>query len=354
MTCLPKIIHLICDMSLGGVTKNLEIFDNDILRSNFISETVAITSEWKMAPHFDADIIMTHFSPSWANLFFLFSLKKRNPLAKIVHMEHSYSPEWEAHIVTEQYRFRKMLKLSYALFDKIICVSKTQSKWIEAIGAAKSVKHHIINPWSDITPLIKLPPPQFVSDKPLTIGSYGRLVKEKGFEDLIQSFLNMPSPNQNDGQNNNQSRDDMRLIIGGYGPDEARLKELAKGDPRIKFYGMVNDVSDFMENCDIIAVPSYFETFGLVATEGRAAARPILVSPVGALAEQMGNSGHVIDFKNHQKAGQILANLRCLPLVKMSHDGRISCETLQIRRVASWSQFLESILFESQFISRVA
>lgn len=342
MICLPKIIHLISDLSLGGVTKNLAIFDSDILRFKFASKIMPIKSEWKIAPSLDADVIMTHFSPSWANLPFLYSLRKRNPCAKIIHMEHSYSPEWEAHNVPEPHRFHQMLKLSYARFDKIICVSKTQLAWVLAVGAAKSHKLHVINPWSDIDPLLRLQPPTFAMGRPLTIGSFGRLVKEKGFEDLIQSFLKIPSGN------------DISLLIGGYGPDEQRLTDLARGDPRIKFYGMVENVANFVQLCDIIAVPSYFETFGLVATEGRAAARPLLVSPVGALIEQMGNGGQVIDFQNHHKASQILANLNRLPLAKMSADGRKSCETLRMQRVANWSQFLNLILFEERLLSKAA
>lgn len=342
MICLPKITHLICDLSLGGVTKNLEIFESDLLRAKFSSKIMPIKTEWKIAPYFDADIIITHFSPSWANLPFLYSLRKRNASAKIIHMEHSYSPEWEAHCVSDFNRFRKMLKLSYSLFDQIICVSKTQFKWIESMGAAAADKLHIINPWSEVAPLLKLEPPKFDDDKIMIIGSYGRLVKEKGFEDLIQSYLKMPY------------QDKINLLIGGYGPDAEYLKNLTSGHPNIKFYGKVDNIANFMQHCDIIAVPSYYETFGLVATEGRAAGRPILVSPVGSLVEQMGNSGQVINFKQHESAAQILSHIKRLPLTKMSQDARQSCERLKLQRIASWSQLLNQILFEEKLINKAA
>lgn len=342
MIALPRIVHLLSDLSVGGVTNNLKIFDDDILQSKFASSTVPIKTQWKIAPKYDADIIITHFSPSWANLPFLFSLRKRNAQAKIIHVEHSYSPEWEKYSVPEPHRFRAMLKFSYALFDRVICVSRTQSKWIESIKASCRSKLKIINPWSNIESLMSIPDPKLEEDRPLVIGSFGRLVKEKGFEDLIYSFLKMPEG------------DDINLLIGGYGPSEEHLKKIAGDDPRIKFYGMVHNPAEFMMHCDIIAVPSYFETFGLVATEAKAAGRPVLVSPVGALVEQIGNAGLVIDFTNHVQAGRSLSSLKSWPLQRMSLEARESCANMNMIKSRQWSQFLHEVLMEDIISSKAA
>ncbi len=342
MIYLPKIVHLISDLSLGGVTNNLKIFDQDLLKSKFISSIVPIKTQWKIAPLYDADIIITHFSPSWANLPFLFSLRQRNARAKIIHVEHSYSPEWEKYNVPEPHRFRAMLKFSYALFDRVVCVSRTQFKWIETIRAADSEKLKIINPWSNIESLLALTAPKLDGDRPLVVGSFGRLVKEKGFEDLIRSFLNMPN------------NDDILLLIGGYGPDENYLKKIASNDSRIKFYGIVDHPAEFMIHCDIIAVPSYFETYGLVASEAKAAARPVLVSPVGALVEQVGNAGLVIDFTQYTSAGQCLSSLKSWPLQRMSDEARQSCHDMNINKILIWSEFLNEVFKGEAGLSQVA
>jgi len=342
MRDLPRIIHLITDLSLGGVIKNLQVFEQDSLTMRYISKTMEIKPEWTLAPQFGADIIITHFSTSWANLPFLLSLRKRNKHSIIIHMEHSYSQEWVKLNVPEIFRFRAMLKLTYSVFDKIICVSKAQSRWFESIGVVPIDKHHIINPWSELSDLFAIEAPKIIKDKPLTIGAYGRLVKEKGFEDLIQSFLKI------------KHNDNISLLIGGYGPDEKLLMELASDNPHIRFYGLVNDVADFVAQCDMIAVPSYFETYGLVATEARAAARPILVSPVGSLVEQINNSGQVIDFNNHQKAAYILSSLYQLPLEAMSKAARRSCQNIPSNIIRNWIGFLDGLLLEGSETLKVA
>ncbi len=342
MNDIPKIIHLLSDISLGGVTKNLELFKLQKLANRFNSQIVGIKPEWNIAPTFGADIIITHFSPSWRNLPFLYSLLKNNTGAKILHMEHSYSPEWEEYSVPNPSRFRAMLKLSYAFFDHIICVSKTQKKWLETISVAKSDKLHVINPWSDMDALWNLSRPIFSNPKTMTLGCYGRLVKEKGFEDLLQSFQAMKNQSQ------------LRLLIGGYGPDDFSLQKLAANNPKIKFYGKVENVSHFIKHCDIIAVPSYFETFGLVATEARAAGRPIVVSPVGSLIEQMGNAGQVINFKNHNHAANILDKIREFPLDDMSLSGRESCKNLTSNQISQWIQFLGNLIYGETFFGKAA
>lgn len=339
---IAKIIHLIADLSLGGVTKNLEVFEQPFLANKYTSERAAVKPEWKMANRYEADIIITHFSPSWANLPYLYSLRKKNPKAKIFHMEHSYSPEWEAHNVPEPHRFRMMLKLCYAQFDKVICVSKTQSEWLMKINVLTSEQFEIINPWCELAPLLDIKLPDFWNAKPLTIGCYGRLVKEKGFQDLLEAFLGMPQLG------------DMKLKIGGYGPDEQLLKYLARTNPNVEFHGLVEDVAQFMKSCDIIAVPSYFETFGLVATEALAAGRPVMVSPVGALVEQMGNAGLTVNFKNHRRTSNTLATLDQLPLKSMSKAGRDASQNKQVCILEAWDAFFRSVRSSDSLFSRAA
>jgi glycosyltransferase involved in cell wall biosynthesis len=71
---------------------------------------------------------------------------------------------------------------------------------------------------------------------------------------------------------------DVPLIVGGAGPEEARIRELAEGDPRIRFAGFQND-SQVRENYrNALAVPfvPWQEDYGLIAVEAMQCAKPVI------------------------------------------------------------------------------
>ncbi|HXH56414.1 glycosyltransferase family 4 protein [Iamia sp.] len=68
------------------------------------------------------------------------------------------------------------------------------------------------------------------------------------------------------------------LLIGGTGPDEARLRALAAGDPRIRFVGFVPDAALADLYGGALAVPfvPLDEDYGLIAVEAMAAGTPVV------------------------------------------------------------------------------
>ena len=328
MTNLPKIVHLLDDLSLGGVTRSLELFQHPALQRQYDFSMEEVHPEWNFAPKIDAAVIVVHFSVSWKTLPFLYSLAARNSQASLVLMEHSYSREWEALCVAEPARFRSMLKLAHKVFDRVVCVSEAQAMWLAEVADLHPPKRQVIYPWSDMQGLAQLARPAFSLKAPITVGAYGRFVQEKGFERLIHAMNAL-----SDGT-------EIKLLLGGFGPDEEKLKQLAAGNPNISFYGRVNDINHFLSQCDIIAVPSRFEAYGLVATEARLAARPILVSGAGGLPEQVGDAGLIVDFDDETAIVNMLKNLRHLPLVNMSVAGRDDCLHVTEKRIEAWLQML--------------
>ena len=217
-----------------------------------------------------------------------------------------------------------MLSLALGQFDEIVCVSNAQRDWIVELTSLPGARFQTIYPYSFHPGIDDLPPPQFNAGDTLTIGSYGRLHACKGFDRLIEAFLAI-GPDSG-----------LELVIGGTGPDEASLKDLAAGAPHISFAGLVENVADFLSRCDVIAVPSRYEAFGQVGLEARRAARPLLVSDIDGLPEQVTDCGLIVDCGNQHILAAALSLFTILPLAHMSQMARASAQNAREQSVRRW------------------
>jgi glycosyltransferase involved in cell wall biosynthesis len=327
-----RVVHLADDLSKGGVANGLKLFEQPVLAKIAQSQTVKIDPHHLIAPALKADVIITHFPPRWKCLPFLFSLRLRNPSAAIIHVEHSYCREWEQLYVKSSRRFRTMLRLACRAYDTVVAVSKAQAGWLLATKAIDAKRLRIIYPYSRDQVLRSVLPLQLCADAPLIVGSYGRFCNAKGYERLIAAFKSLP-PHEN-----------IRLMLGGMGPLEESLRQLAAGCDSIEFVGEVKDTAAFMEKIHVFAVPSRYETYGQVASEAREAGRPILVSTAGGLPEQVGDAGIIVDCDDPDALLNALRSLRTLPLQQMGRNGRADVQLCIQNRIASWQILLQSCL----------
>jgi glycosyltransferase involved in cell wall biosynthesis len=107
------------------------------------------------------------------------------------------------------------------------------------------------------------------------IGFLGRIVEEKGLENLIEAVVKI-------------DRDDLRLLIGGDyngvagGSVIGHLQKVAGDDDRVRFLGFLPEESlaDFYASLDCFAFPSVnsFEAFGIVQIEAMSAGVPVVAS----------------------------------------------------------------------------
>ena len=97
------------------------------------------------------------------------------------------------------------------------------------------------------------------------IGYLGGLDRRKRVNLLVETFK--------------ATRGNTELVIGGTGLDERILKNMAKGDHRIKFLGLVpdEDLCSFYNSLDLFAFPSAVEGYGLPPIEAMACKVPIVV-----------------------------------------------------------------------------
>ena len=323
-----RVLNLLDDFALGGVTKGLKVFDSPELREIAEFETRAIDPRAMIAPRLAADVIITHFPPNWRRIPWFHSLRLQNPRAALVHVEHSYSKEWADLYVPNLSRFRRMMQMALQPMDKIIVVSNASKRWMTEEAMVKTSKLEVIYPYSNMAGLAQISEPKRQPDEPLIIGAYGRFCDAKGFDRLIDAFKQtLPS-------------DNLRLVIGGFGPDDAMLREAAADCDRISFVGKVTDVAGFLSQCHVVAVPSRYETYGQVANEARAAGRPILVSTAGGLPEQVGDGGIVVNCDGPDKLLAALRLLPVMPLDAMGRAGRVSTANDRATRVNQWRQLL--------------
>ncbi len=107
---------------------------------------------------------------------------------------------------------------------------------------------------------------------PPTVGFLGRLVPEKGADDLIKAIAALKNKNHY-----------VKLKIAGTGIEEANLRSLAHKlniKEQIEFCGWIaeDSKSEFFEAVDVLCVPSIYEPFGLVILEAWKHNVPVIAS----------------------------------------------------------------------------
>ena len=159
--------------------------------------------------------------------------------------------------------------------------------------------HHVVNskatratllssaPWIDeqkITVIYNgIDPVPFETAEPASIdvpsdalkfGFAGRLEVRKGLLDLARAWHAVVEALPN-----------AWLVIAGKGADEEQARRILEGAPRVKWLGYRSDVPSILKAIDILAVPSHWEGFGLIAAEGLAAGVPVVAARASSLPE---------------------------------------------------------------------
>lgn len=115
----------------------------------------------------------------------------------------------------------------------------------------------------------------------LTIGAIGRLVKEKGFDYLIEAVAILKKRGI-----------DVRLRIAGEGEENealrAQISDLQLTN-EVEMVGWVTDKAAFYQSIDIFCLPSTYEPFGLVVLEAMSFGRPVVATESGGPSSIMSN-----------------------------------------------------------------
>jgi L-malate glycosyltransferase len=108
----------------------------------------------------------------------------------------------------------------------------------------------------------------------LAIGFVGRFDERKGILDLARAWPAVA-----------KALPDAHLVMVGKGPEEARARALLADAPRVRWLGYRADAASVMKSLDVLAVPSHWEGFGLVAAEALAVGTPVVAAEASSLPE---------------------------------------------------------------------
>ncbi len=276
---VPRIVHLVDDATAGGVTRVLDhiLTAPEMARAGNHS-LLSIRRGRMSLDRIKADIIVSHLAISWRAMPMLIALRTRHPRTPLVHVEHSYTEAFVAANVIRKLRFATLLRIAYGLFNKVVAVSHAQGQWLAKSGAVRPTALSVIPSCVDLSAFRTLPAPQ----APIrVIGAIGRIDRQKGFDTLVRAFRRTAHP-------------DLILKIYGEGAEGEALRDLAGDDPRIRFMGFSSDPVAAMASVDLVAMPSNWEAYGLVAIEALAAGRILLVSGVDGLTDHIQHGARVI------------------------------------------------------------
>ena len=109
-------------------------------------------------------------------------------------------------------------------------------------------------------------------DKPIVL-FVGNLIKRKNVDSLLEA--------------KKIAHSDYYLVVVGDGPLFKKLKKKVE-DENIRdviFTGSRNDVENIIPSCDLLVLPSFSESFGLVLIEALACGKPVIGSNVGGITE---------------------------------------------------------------------
>ena len=169
----------------------------------------------------------------------------------------------------------------------------------------------------------------------------GRFDPIKGIDRLLEAVAHL------------QDHRRLRLvIIGGDGPDTPEYQNLQKMthklgiQNRVVFVGRIEQehLPPYYSAADVLVVPSYYESFGLVGLESLACGTPVVSTEVGAMRSilQDGETGHIVTHANPRALAKAIDSfITRAPTKKVSAD-RIRTSVLKF----GWSNVAAAVIDE--------
>ena len=129
----------------------------------------------------------------------------------------------------------------------------------------------------------------------------------------------------------------------GDGPEREKLEGLAADLPHVEVHGPCPDPARYLTQCDAVIIPSRYEAFGLVATEARMAARPVIVANVDGLPEQVGAGGSIAPLGTATEIAKAIRWAARTNLAPLGHAARRGVKAQPANIIRGWSQLISEV-----------
>ncbi len=248
----------------------------------------------------------------------------------------------------------------YGAADAYACISRELEQEVLDLGVARRRVWYL--PHTVDTAAFRPPTPDerqearrrlsLPSDRQV-VAFVGRLGREKGILDLIAAWRAL-------------DRADATLLV--VGPDMpgnaldvgAEVRAMAAEFPpgRVVLHGPTTDVRPLLAAADLFVQPSHYEAFGLSVIEAMAAARPIVATRVGGMAEYLRDGHNALLCAPHDPQGlapqlaRLLDDRDLARTLGANARGTVEDQFDEQRVTAQWVQSLTELYsdFESRHL----
>lgn len=241
----------------------LKRFDFEFLLKNHL-HLIREYFEW-ITRDFQPDVIHLNLCDGWAAFaFILFKSLFLSPVVLTIHAPIYYHNKMSALLLKVASTVHQIACVSYWVLDEIKKNIPESTHKLRVIYNGLAMPHRV-------------PSPLLFS--PATLLLLGRFTSEKGFDTAITAFSLLKKRGSS-----------ARLLIAGEGCERSSLENQVEAlglRAWCQFTGALSreEVPLMINQATLVVVPSYFETFGLVALEAMQMRRPVIASAVGGLKE---------------------------------------------------------------------
>ncbi|HNU81481.1 MAG TPA: glycosyltransferase family 4 protein [bacterium] len=225
----------------------------------------------------------------------------------------------------------------------IVCANSRVQKILLNFYPAAAAKVVLINPGASAGKPVEEIKDRLIQEYGLAdkkiIFSMGRLVKRKGFDQVIAALAKVPGEN-------------WRYLLAGDGPEREALQALATASPqsqKIIFLGSLGEEEKWscLDLCDIFIMTSRdlagdFEGFGIVYLEANLMGRPVIAGNSGGVGDAVINmvNGLVVDSENQEEIAEAINQLLASDDLKkkLGRQGKVRAEV-----EFTWSKQAETL-----------